>query len=264
METKLEKFVLSPEGLKWIEKMPDENEYNELDQNYQQALQYAIDSAVKVDDVNQLVIKKIYGQDGFVDGFPENFYSWIDRSVGKIYSMHCRVEKLFQWRAYSTLGWINTNEHYLGTVGSANPVAEKRVVAFITFDQKPEQKSSQHEVEYPGTVRFSMKDPDWLIHNKTERCQQEQPHHISECKEFDKQNLMTTEKQNLYKVSNRLGNFYVIASDPTAAQTKLETKLDKHDHGFSKDRKVIDIYLVAEQTTDDTFAFSGELKRLLL
>src|ERR1700757_2591744 len=37
-----------------------------------------------------------------------------------------------------------------------------------------------------GMVTFSFKDPDYLIHMKSERCPIECPHHIDECGEFDR------------------------------------------------------------------------------
>ena len=58
-------------------------------------------------------------------------------------------------------------------------------------------------------------------------------------------------QQNLYKLTTRLGVYWVSASHPTEAQDKLVTILDVDDYGFSKDRKVTNIELIAEGIADN-------------
>ena len=54
--------------------------------------------------------------------------------------------------------------------------------------------------------------------------------------------------EKLYKLTtSELGDFYVIAKDPTSAQKRLESELDKSNYGFSHERKVITIERLAEE-----------------
>jgi uncharacterized protein YtpQ (UPF0354 family) len=70
---------------------------------------------------------------------------------------------------------------------------------------------------------------------------------------------------NLYRLTNGLGVYFVVATDPTAAQAKLYERLNRGDgYGFYEERKVSDIHLIAEQITEDSFGLSGKLKKLLL
>lgn len=59
----------------------------------------------------------------------------------------------------------------------------------------------------------------------------------------------------LYKLICRIGIYWVIAPDPTTAQTKLKAILDSENYGFSKERVVTEIHLVAEaiETKDAPF-----------
>jgi hypothetical protein len=52
---------------------------------------------------------------------------------------------------------------------------------------------------------------------------------------------------NLYLVTCGLGQLYVISTDYTTAQEKVEYELEKSNYGFSKDRKVTNIKLLAEE-----------------
>jgi len=44
-----------------------------------------------------------------------------------------------------------------------------------------------------------------------------------------------------------LGDFYVVASNPTEAENEIEMLLDKADYGFSGERKVVNIKLLAHE-----------------
>lgn len=56
---------------------------------------------------------------------------------------------------------------------------------------------------------------------------------------------------NLYLVkTKKLGDYYVIAKNPTDAQEKVEGDLTKSDYGFSKDREVEIIQLLAKEVLD--------------
>ena len=55
----------------------------------------------------------------------------------------------------------------------------------------------------------------------------------------------------LYRLDNAIGSYWIIAPDPTAAEQKLMTILNKHDYGFFKDRTVKTIALIAD-AYDDT------------
>jgi hypothetical protein len=72
------------------------------------------------------------------------------------------------------------------------------------------------------------------------------------------------ETLKLYRLINGIGTYFVIATDPTTAQTRLHQRLDKDSYGFSKDRQVKEIQLIADQITDDSLGLSGELKKLLI
>jgi len=73
-------------------------------------------------------------------------------------------------------------------------------------------------------------------------------------------------KMNLYLVSTEnLGDYYIVAAHPTAAEGTLIDLLNKADYGFQDYRKVINIKLLAELLPDlngKPFFSSG--KRLIL
>lgn len=57
---------------------------------------------------------------------------------------------------------------------------------------------------------------------------------------------MTT--RTLYKLTNKLGDYYVIAENSTQAVEKLEEILDAGGgYGFSNERKVKNIVVIAEE-----------------
>jgi hypothetical protein len=51
---------------------------------------------------------------------------------------------------------------------------------------------------------------------------------------------------NLYKLTNNLGEWYVIAEDPTKAQRALEYRLRQEGYGFDNYRKVFKIEKISE------------------
>lgn len=74
---------------------------------------------------------------------------------------------------------------------------------------------------------------------------------------------------NLYLLTTvNLGDFYLIASNPLDAQEKLEGELSKANYGFSDDRKVNNIKLIAEQIgfsyNSDKLNFSSKNKLILI
>lgn len=54
---------------------------------------------------------------------------------------------------------------------------------------------------------------------------------------------------NLYLLTNGLGDWYVIADDPTSAQKDLESRLELEDYGFYQKRPVTNIQLLAQELT---------------
>ena len=59
------------------------------------------------------------------------------------------------------------------------------------------------------------------------------------------------QQQNLYRLTTKLGIYWVSANHPTEAQDKLVNILDVNNYGFSKDRKVTTIELIAEGIGDN-------------
>jgi len=51
----------------------------------------------------------------------------------------------------------------------------------------------------------------------------------------------------LYKLTNKIDSFYIIADHPTEAQDELEKLLDEANYGFTDDRKVNIIELIANE-----------------
>ncbi len=51
----------------------------------------------------------------------------------------------------------------------------------------------------------------------------------------------------LYKITNRLDDFYVIAEDVNSAITLLLKSLDKSDYGYSDFRYVTDVKIIASE-----------------
>ena len=57
----------------------------------------------------------------------------------------------------------------------------------------------------------------------------------------------------LYRLENGIGSWYVLALNPTAAETKLMNLLDELSYGFSKDRVVKEFHLIAIAPPDKRF-----------
>ena len=53
-------------------------------------------------------------------------------------------------------------------------------------------------------------------------------------------------KLYLIDLGHPLNEYYVVEADPTAAYKKLRSDLDKRDYGFSKDREMKTIALIAD------------------
>ena len=62
-------------------------------------------------------------------------------------------------------------------------------------------------------------------------------------------NSICSSKLYLLKTKN-LGEYYVIAEHPTEAQKKLEDDLNKAAYGYSNDREVQSISLLAKELQD--------------
>lgn len=60
---------------------------------------------------------------------------------------------------------------------------------------------------------------------------------------------------NLYRVSTKLPSpdYWSVAKDYTEAANKVSDFLNKHDYGFTNDRKVVSVTLIAEGITDERF-----------
>lgn len=55
----------------------------------------------------------------------------------------------------------------------------------------------------------------------------------------------------LYRLTTKgLGDYWVVAKDPTDAETKLKHILDSKDYGFTDGRKVTTIEVIAEEIVD--------------
>jgi hypothetical protein len=57
----------------------------------------------------------------------------------------------------------------------------------------------------------------------------------------------------LYRIDNEIGSYYVIAEHPTHAEQKLQTILDRADYGYTKQRVMKSITLIAESIDDERF-----------
>lgn len=56
-------------------------------------------------------------------------------------------------------------------------------------------------------------------------------------------------KMKLYKLTNKLGSYYVVATDPTSAAVRLFSLLSEADYGFYEERKVSHIEVIADELT---------------
>lgn len=59
---------------------------------------------------------------------------------------------------------------------------------------------------------------------------------------------MRDKDKKLYKVSNRLGTFFIVATSFDEAANELRRRLDESDYGFDNYRKITSIELVATQS----------------
>ncbi len=68
---------------------------------------------------------------------------------------------------------------------------------------------------------------------------------------------MEEKKLKLYKVVNKIGVYWVIATDPTDAEKKLYKILNEADYGFYEHRKVTEIHLIAEEVYERPFGLTN-------
>lgn len=64
-------------------------------------------------------------------------------------------------------------------------------------------------------------------------------------------------KLNLYELVTGLGKYYVVSTDPTSAQNKLNKMLSITDYGYTNLRKVTSINLIAEEMHEGPFGQTG-------
>lgn len=57
----------------------------------------------------------------------------------------------------------------------------------------------------------------------------------------------------LYKLTTGLGDYFVIATDPTEAEQKLSRLLNENNYGFLRDRTVTKFEVLAEGAEDNRF-----------
>jgi|GEM_PF-6915705 len=69
---------------------------------------------------------------------------------------------------------------------------------------------------------------------------------------------MAERKSKLYKLVNRIGTYWVIAKDPTDAETKLALLLNNADYGTTETRIVREIHFIADEVGDGSFGVSGK------
>lgn len=70
--------------------------------------------------------------------------------------------------------------------------------------------------------------------------------------------------KKLYLITTKgLGNYYVIAKDPTEAENTLTSLLDEHSYGFTDSRQVVNIQWLST-SIEDRFGISDKNKRLLI
>ncbi len=69
---------------------------------------------------------------------------------------------------------------------------------------------------------------------------------------------MGERKSILYKLVTGLGTYWVIAKDPTDAETKITQILNRQDYGFTKDRVVMEIHRIADEISEDQFGITGK------
>lgn len=86
------------------------------------------------------------------------------------------------------------------------------------------------------------------------------------CEPVEKNKINIMENKKLYLISTmRLGDFYVIAENPTRAQTKLEEQLNTGSYGAYSARDVTNIKILStENRNDNNDIVFSENKRLVL
>ena len=63
----------------------------------------------------------------------------------------------------------------------------------------------------------------------------------------------------LYKLTNKIGDWYVIAEDPTKAEYKLMAILDGSDYGYYKDRIVTNFELITKEADINSISHNNHL-----
>jgi hypothetical protein len=157
-----EHFALRDGKIVYVENPPeepvpygigDEQYYGSRMHKYKDDLQSAIANGKEVDDVDQLVMKKIYGQDGLVDGLPENFYAWKERAEGKLYPLQCRVELRTVQRHPNPDLWERI----------ARVTFDEQEEKEIIFDDLREQDGIQKAKKFLESEGYIFDDPDFWM-----------------------------------------------------------------------------------------------------
>jgi hypothetical protein len=59
-----------------------------------------------------------------------------------------------------------------------------------------------------------------------------------------------SKKRTLYRITNKLGNYYVVANDPTEADQALRKILDDENYGSSDERATNTITIMATEIVE--------------
>lgn len=59
-----------------------------------------------------------------------------------------------------------------------------------------------------------------------------------------------SKKRTLYRISNRIGDYYVVANDPTEADQALRRILDEENYGSSDERATSTITIMATEIVE--------------
>lgn len=73
-------------------------------------------------------------------------------------------------------------------------------------------------------------------------------------------NIRKDVKMNLYLLTNKLDDWYVLSNDSTSAENILMDALNKADYGFSKNRIITNIKILAREINlelNQGFSFNG-------
>lgn len=69
----------------------------------------------------------------------------------------------------------------------------------------------------------------------------------------------------LYRIETKgMGSYWVVASDPTAAENKLKEAFNKWDYGYYTKRESVSIHVIAEQINLEEKSSIGILDKYLL